>query len=141
MDSPLISRKFSIAHVEFNELAIRLGLDNKLPSKHISEAERLGKVLDTVETPFVITSWYRSLQVEREYGRKQFAAYCISNRLPLNDSSWSNYHDSTPHSRAAAVCLMSPDLDSLVKELSDLGEVEVYGNAVKWLSFTLEDTQ
>lgn len=141
MDSPLISKKFSLAHVEFNELAVRHGLENKLPSQYVPNAELIGSILDEVETPFVITSWYRGLALEREYSRKQFAEYCIANRRPFNDDSWVEFHTQSPHSRAAAVCLMSQDIAGLVQSLDGLGVVEYFGAVTGWVSFALEEEQ
>lgn len=104
-----ISKHFTMDDVQFNEMAIRYGIDNELPDDLYENAECLAEeLLEPLyekHKGIIITSWYRSEALEREYCRHSYLKWCVANRVPINEYSWRDYLDIKPHVRAQAVTL------------------------------------
>lgn len=112
-----ISKHFSIHDVEFDLLAIKLGINNACDYETVENAKLVAEELDTLKdkVDFNIRSWYRSPELEREYSKQQFAVYCIENRKPINEDSWVDYLESSVHWRGTRVCVTSPEPERLIK--------------------------
>ena len=104
-----ISENFTLADVEFNEWAVRTGINNEAPIEIIEAAERLAEFgLEPLLTKFPnlsITSWYRSPALEREYGRSTFAFKCILDHKPINEQSWKEYMEGQQHATGCAATI------------------------------------
>lgn len=104
-----ISKHFTLDDVQFNEMAIRYGISNELPDELYENAELLAEeLLEPLyekHNDIIITSWYRSEPLEREYCRHSYLRWCVANRMPMNEYSWYDYLAIKPHVTAQAVTL------------------------------------
>ena len=68
-----VTKNFTLAEFEISGTAERRGLDNNVPPLHIENVKELAKVMqkirDFLGVPVVITSGYRSAEVNRLVGR------------------------------------------------------------------------
>jgi len=134
-----IGKNFTLADVQFNEIAVRLGMNNEVTDDQvISNARRLAKnVLDPLIEQFghvFITSWYRNQNLEREYSRNAFARWCIDNRLPIRDEAWQQYVDQKQHHTGCAVTIRASDNDELFDYIKDNLEFDTLMHKKHWIS-------
>lgn len=134
-----IGKNFTLADVQFNEIAVRLGMSNEVVDDHvISNARRLAKnVLDPLIEQFghvFITSWYRNQNLEREYSRNTFARWCIDNRLPIRDEAWQQYIDQKQHYTGCAVTIRAKDNDELFDYIKDNLAFDTLMHKNHWIS-------
>lgn len=134
-----IGKNFTLADVQFNEIAVRLGMSNEVTDDQvISNARRLAKnILDPLIEQFghvFITSWYRNQNLEREYSRNAFARWCIDNRLPIRDEAWQQYLDQKQHHTGCAVTIRASDNDELFDYIKDNLEFDTLMHKKHWIS-------
>lgn len=140
MDDKLsISKHFTLGDVQFNEWAVRLGIDNSIKDDAlVDNAHHLAaNVLEPVHAEFGfvnITSWYRCENLEREYSRNSFARWCIKHRLPIREESWQNFLLEKSHHTAQCVTLRHPELDKLFTLLKGLPAFNVLTHKTHWVS-------
>lgn len=135
-----ISKSFAIYDVQFNETALRLGIDNTITDETLIENARqlaINVLEPCVEKfgPLFITSWYRSANLEREYQRSAFARWCIKSKRPIREESWEDFLlDKQDHTQAQAVTIRALDNDALFKFISELPSFDVLIHKTHWIS-------
>lgn len=135
-----ISKSFTVYDVQFNETALRLGIDNRIADDSLLENARQ-LALNVLEPatekfgPLFITSWYRCDNLERDYQRNSFARWCIQNRRPLREESWSDFMaEKQDHTRAQCVTIRALDNNALFEFLSKLPAFDVLVHKTHWIS-------
>ena len=146
MDEKLwISENFTLYDVQFNEIAYRQGIANRiLDDALIENARELASlVLEPVIAdfgPVFITSWYRCENLEREYQRNTFARWCIKNRKPIREDVWSEFlADKQDHTKAQCVTLRTQArrMDELFDFIGKLPTFDVLIHKTHWVSVSV----
>lgn len=137
-DSTKIGNNFTMYDVQFNEIAIRHGIDNKATDDQVVvNARLLAKgILDPIVEEFGhvhITSWYRSQNLEREYSRNAFMRWCINNRLPIRDDAWEQYLEQKQHYTGSCVTIRG-DNDALFQFIAENLDFDVLMHKDHWIS-------
>lgn len=134
-----ISDNFTLYHVQYNEMAVRLGIVNEITTDDQADNARAlaVNILEPVWAelgPQAITSWYRGDALERDYSRNAYAKWCIKNRMPFHDYSWREYVAEKQHASCCCVTLRSHDNDALFKFLQKLPEFDTLQHKTHWIS-------
>jgi hypothetical protein len=118
----MISKHFSVEDVQYNEMALRLKINNTLPESLYDKAIALAEnILEPTLEKFPnlhITSWYRCENLEREYCKQDYVQWCFFTNHPVTESSWAIYLSKKRHVTAQAVTLYEvPGLYDFLKTL------------------------
>lgn len=136
-----ISKHFSLYDVQYNETAVRLGINNELSSDaQVDNARALAiNVLEPIWKelgPQFITSWYRGDALERDYSRNAFARWCIAERRAIREDSWTDYMDQKQHHSGSAVTLRAADNTALFEYIKTLPAFDVLQHKTHWISIS-----
>lgn len=132
-----LSPNYTVKHVQYNELAVRLGIDNRVTSEEqVYNAQALAEnVLEPASNmdELFITSWFRCPTLEREYSRLAYAKWAIANRQPLNETSWKLYLLEKQHVTGQAVSFRCQAMNIMFDFIQTL-DFDVLIHKSDWLS-------
>lgn len=136
-----ISKHYTLDDVEYNELAIRLDIDNSLPKSLVDKASCLAEnLLDPLKERFphmVLTSWYRSEKLEKVYSRQDFAEWCFYTNNPISSRSWVVFLARRRHITARAVTIAYDE--QIVEAIRNMQYTHL--KAKKWISVSYEPSK
>lgn len=137
-----ISDNFTLYDVQYNEQAVRLGINNDISSDALADNARalaLGILEPLIAAGFqyYITSWYRSEALEKDYSRNAYVQWCIANRLHIRPESWRTYLEQKQHQSCCAVTLRSRNNSGLFEFIQTLPAFDTLQNKTHWISVSL----
>lgn len=132
-----LSPNYRVKDAQYNELAVRLGIDNRMTSAmQVYNAKALAEnILEPASQTdeLFITSWYRCPTLEREYSRLAYAKWAIANRQSLNESSWKLYLQEKQHVNGQAVSFRCQAMNTMFSFLQTL-DFDVLIHKSDWIS-------
>ena len=115
---------FSLAEITNSNTALRLGIDNSLPSTLLGAARSTAQSLERVRTllgvPIRISSGYRCEALERVLCSKDYISWCAKRKTAADEASWAKYFAAKAHPKARAIDFTAPSFGSplqIVKKL------------------------
>lgn len=137
-----ISDNFTLYDVQYNEQAVRLGIDNEVATDaQVNNARALALgILEPLIAEghhFHITSWYRSEALEKDYSRNAYVQWCIANRRHIRPESWRDYLELKQHQSCCAVTLRGRNNKGLFEFIQQLPEFDTLQDKTHWISVSL----
>lgn len=113
-----LSQNFTLKEVSRSQMALRYGIDNRIPGMLVPRARLLAQkilqpVRDHFKIPFSPNSWYRCQELERVICKRGYRSFCRHRELdPDMNSSWAQYLRRKSHPKAEAADIEIPGVSN-----------------------------
>jgi len=127
-----LTAHFSLDELTFSDTAVRLGIDNSLPSDLFPNIQMLAdgaeRVRSVLGCPVRPNSGYRCEALEKIIARKDFIGWCARHGKPVGDASWSEYFPRKAHPKALSLDFTAREFGTPAQIVAALAEEKDFIN-------------